>query len=175
MHPCDQAPVKFQTKTKRGCTTASPTLPPSSAPFVAYGVGQRCLQAGQLAPFTRRQLGSLTERSLAETIDNPDQCFSYCGINGDTPAPYFFNWRESTKQCWCCGGVCTLVSDADYTAFVATTQATAAPTAFNTTGSRRRLMAMKEAEEATAATGVRRLTKGASFCFAFVHLCFFFF
>lgn len=148
MQPCPpQAPVKYRRNSKAvhatsGCTTPSPTLPPSTAPFVPYGVGQRCLQAGRLAPWTRRQLGGNTGRSLLETINSPEQCFSYCGIYGGTPAPYYFNWKTTTNQCFCCGGECTLVFDPDYTAYVAQTTATAAPTPFfNTTGSRRRLMA----------------------------------
>ena len=52
-----------------------------------------------------------------------------------------------TNQCFCCGGECTLVFDPEFTAYEAVVTATAAPTAFNTTGSRRRLM---EAEAAAA-------------------------
>jgi hypothetical protein len=77
----------------------------------------------------------------------------YCSSYGDTPAPFFFNWREITHQCFCCGGECTLVYDPTYTAYIANRAVTAAPTTFNTTGSRRRLMeadmlAAKAREEA---------------------------
>ena len=86
------------------------------------------------------------QASVAQTsISSPEDCFSYCGINGGIPAPYFFNWNTVTNQCFCCGGECTLVVDQAFTAYVATVTATAAPTAFNTTGSRRRLMAQEDA------------------------------
>lgn len=96
---------------KRGCTplTLSPTAAGSNGTeigFEPFGVGQRCLEAGRLAPFTtdRRRLD--TRRQLQPAvIQSPYDCWVYCSnydSESSTP-PFYFNWNTVTSQCFCCG------------------------------------------------------------------------
>ena len=97
-------------------------------------MGQRCLQAGRLAPFDqgRRLSGqndvveepySITDtrnehRGLdAVAIEAPMECYTYCSVYGNEPTPFFFNWNTATNQCFCCGAQCTLILDPDFNAY----------------------------------------------------------
>lgn len=80
-HPHPQIPVvyPYSMDKKQGSLTCRPTPAPQvnpAAPYVEYP-GQRCLQAGRLAPFdnTRRQ------RQLAVTINNPNECSTYVSVS----------------------------------------------------------------------------------------------
>lgn len=114
--------------------TCAPTPAPSvnpTTPFVPLALGQRCLQAGRLAPFEDRRLSAhsdvkIERRTISDSrekrrrlgtpvvITNPTDCYNYCSLNGGEPAPFFFNWNTATDQCFCCGGECTLTFDPDF-------------------------------------------------------------
>jgi hypothetical protein len=129
------------------CTprTLSPTTSGSNGTDVGFelvGVGERCLEAGRLAPFTdgrrrssRRELAGWPLASSASrrprddneqrllqpaVIENPFDCYVYCSNFDDTPPPFYFNWNTVTSQCFCCGATCTLIYDPEYIAFEVT-------------------------------------------------------
>ena len=87
--------------------TTSPTPSPSQASYFMYGQHQRCLEAGRLAPFD----------GLPSDIQTPNDCWTYCSLYGNEPVPFYFNWNDASNQCYCCGGVCTLVYDPSYDAY----------------------------------------------------------
>ena len=128
--------------------TCAPTPAPSvnpATPFVPYGLGQRCLQAGRLAPFgvdrrmsaesqvvgeadSRDKIHEERRRLGPEVISTPSDCWDYCSLNGGEPVQFFFNWNTVTNQCFCCGDECTLILDSDFDAFAVVVAATQAPT-----------------------------------------------
>ncbi len=85
--------------------TCAPTPAPSvnpATPFVPYGLGQRCLQAGRLAPFgvdrrmsaeaqvageadSRDNIHEERRRLGPEVISTPSDCWDYCSLNGGEP------------------------------------------------------------------------------------------
>lgn len=79
-----------------------PTPAPGPNNFALYGPEQRCLEGGELAPFSRRRLDHIdsngTLDSTAVVISNPDECWAYCSTYGTHPAPFFFNWKIETNQ-----------------------------------------------------------------------------
>ena len=90
---------------RKGCTplTPSPTAAGSKG-FEPVGVDQRCLEAGRLAPFSRRQLDeeeAERRRLQSAVIQSPYDCWEYCSDYGGTPAPFYFNWNTATSQCFC--------------------------------------------------------------------------
>jgi hypothetical protein len=134
------------------CTprTLSPTPSGSNGTDVGFeivGVGERCLEAGTLAPFTdgrrrssRRELAGWPLASSASrrprddneqrllqpaVIESPSDCYVYCSNFGGTPPPFYFNWNTATSQCFCCGAICTLIYDPEYIAFLVTEPAPA--------------------------------------------------
>ena len=140
--------VRYPGNKKVGPITCAPTLAPSvnpATPFQLFGEGQRCLEAGLLAPFPDRRLSVqndvdeeldwLTDtrneyRGLdAVVIATPTECYTYCSIKGGEAAPFFFNWNALANQCFCCGGKCTLILDVDFDAYKVVETATAAPSA----------------------------------------------
>ena len=99
-------------KKAHACPTPSPT--PPGQPFEVYGLGQRCLEAGQLAPWNRRaqeeakkgqmdleaaQQAALHEKNEARklAITTPQDCWHYCNINAYS-VPSYFNWNTLTNQ-----------------------------------------------------------------------------
>ncbi|TFJ83369.1 hypothetical protein NSK_005339 [Nannochloropsis salina CCMP1776] len=83
-------------KAKKAATcapTPAPTVNPTQ-PFVLFGEGQRCLEAGRLAPFDRRRLSSSlrvergdtdsthAEHRQLQSIATPSDCYTYCSLNG---------------------------------------------------------------------------------------------
>jgi len=142
-YPGDKKTDKHASSKPVTCApTPAPSVNPAS-PFQLFGEGQRCLQAGQLAPFapSRRlsapeyeDLDSVSDvggkhRQLPPVqIDNPTECFEYCSINGNESTPFFFNWNTATNECFCCGGECTLILDPDFDAFKVVVAASASPT-----------------------------------------------
>lgn len=53
------------------CPAPTPPPIPPDMPFVPYGAGQRCAQAGCLAPFDSRRRG----RALSSVITSPEECW----------------------------------------------------------------------------------------------------
>jgi hypothetical protein len=110
-------------KSLKGHATCAPTPAPTvnpAAPFSLYAPGQRGVPS-RLAPFEDRRLvddirldaernmirkvpdGTRTLQASA-SIATPSECFSYCSLNGDVSAPFFFSWNTVTSQCFCCSG-----------------------------------------------------------------------
>lgn len=128
--------------------TCAPTPAPSvnpATPFVPFGLGQRCLEAGRLAPFEDRRLSAYPDVKIqrntisdkhverrglgaAVVISTPSDCYTYCSLNGGEPTPFFFNWNTVTDQCFCCGEECTLTFDPDFNAFQVVLAVSSAPT-----------------------------------------------
>ncbi|EWM20213.1 hypothetical protein Naga_100777g1, partial [Nannochloropsis gaditana] len=135
----------------KNAATCAPTPAPSvnpAQPFVLFREGQRCSEAGRLAPFEDRRLSLSSgmnrhggdgpaqrhsgDRDL-QSIDSPEACYAYCSLNAGEETPFFFNWNTVTSQCFCCGSVCTpFIFDPDYNLYEVLLPTTPVPTAVPT-------------------------------------------
>jgi len=132
----------------KNAATCAPTPAPSvnpAQPFVLFREGQRCSEAGRLAPFEDRRLSLSSghgvdgpaqrhsgDRDL-QSIDSPEACYAYCSLNAGEETPFFFNWNTATSQCFCCGSVCTpFIFDPDYNVYEVLLPTTPVPTAVPT-------------------------------------------
>lgn len=131
----------------KNAATCAPTPAPSvnhAQPFVLFREGQRCSEAGRLAPFEDRRLSLSSgmnrhggdgpaqrhsgDRDL-QSIDSPEACYAYCSLNAGEETPFFFNWNTATSQCFCCGSVCTpFIFDPDYNVYEVLLPTTPVPT-----------------------------------------------
>jgi len=137
----------------KGHATCAPTPAPTvnpATPFSLYAPGQRGVPS-RLAPFEDRRLvdhirldeeqdmirkvpdGTRALQASA-SIATPSECFSYCSLNGDVSAPFFFSWNTVTSQCFCCSGDCTLILDGSVDTYQAVVDETAVPTSAPTPG-----------------------------------------
>jgi hypothetical protein len=94
-----------------------------SSKYYEYGLGERCLEATLVA-----------NGFSTANVASADDCYASCSVPYSAVVPFHFNFVESTGACYCCGSVCTLVSDPLSTAYRVLIPGTMAPTMVPTRG-----------------------------------------
>jgi hypothetical protein len=141
-------PASVQARFQNGkkSVPCTPTPGPEVS-FVPFGLKQRCLETNHLVAFETAQSLISAERPTTASLLNldtydthrlispattPSECYTFCSLNGEITAPFFFNWNSVAKQCFCGGRECTTILDEPFTSFKAVRSATSSPTAIPT-------------------------------------------